>query len=774
MALRVYIDGYLQSGTVMRDPGVTVTRELDAYSSRAEFRLKLPYADARPQVSQHVVIRDDVQMFRNSNRLDQDPWQITDVDAPTATWGALPSQVGGNGLRWEVTENATDGSIWNETYLVEHPLVGFDTQTGARETRYFVASMFIERGASPTHECTITLAHYNGGSFVFEIVDFNVSDGSFTQTAGTGDVYVDDADANWWRVVIVSTMVPNPTAVVMPFVQLFLQPRGTVTTCCWQLSELSSTALGLIWDEASMTWDEADFSWESVGPFGENSALPDYQDRRNVSANEFLGIIGDAKVSWLNRDYVFVDILAVDYRVKMRRTLVTETYAAQTDEAIITDLLTTYAPYLTALYTGSTVTLSFTWANKPLDECLEEITAQTGKPWRILPEARLQYGPARVDSVGYTFGDSHNLLEWSNDPSTTKAALDFDSGWNEIGSLLDATVTAQDMATPFPHSRLAWQVEDNSAVNIEKIRAMAPVTGLGDTTAFGGLELGQARTFAVGLYVKKGSATNDIVTLEAISFTSYSLGTLLATKELNATTGAITGGGTLTAIEDEDGDEWFLLSVEGTAAIGDQAIGFDFTPARATTIGGSDDSSLTGTAIISHAFIQLDGETRYVETGAFTSYQHDNTNWDMSVAGESLADLVNRITVKSDEAGTYSHTAEDTDSQTEYGTWEAVLIDSNLGSNAACQNRAEQEIALKAWPREAVTIECWYKTNLDVGMLCTVAQRNILQSRAVGQVIQRYTLRYRNSIDQRVTLECAPFSDDKVIKTLRKALATAT
>lgn len=767
MALRVYIDGYLQRNNVMRDPGVTVTRELDGYTSRAEFRLKLAADAARPKVTQHVLVRDDQQLLRNSNRMTESPWIRSDVDAPTATWGALPSQVGGNGLRWDVTENATNGYLQNYHVLVEHPLDKFGDPSGAVETRYFVFSMFLARGASPTHEVTITAQTFNGTAPSATGIDFNLNDGSYTVISGTGEVLVDDTDPGWWRVVIVETMTPSPSAVVAPTVDLFLSPRGTATTCCWQISEVSSFSLGLTWDEASMVWNAYTMTWDEL-PSGLNS-VPAYLDRRNVSANEFLGVVAEAQVSWLNHDYVFLDILAVDYRIKMRRTLVTETYTSQTDEAIITSLISTagspavgYAPYLGTLFTGDAVgSLSFTWANKSLDQCLDDITAQTGKPWRIHPEAFLQYGPAIQDQVAFTIGDSHNLLKHATDLSQAE--------WQKS----NLTATAALEAIPGGGTGMVWTITDTSGSQRGTIRQDFSITASPDGEAdFTAIASAQDRTLAGRFFLKKDSATTRYVGLAVQGLSGVEIVIDSQTGDWDVV--GASGSGTFDSVLDDDGNVWYDCTISRIVDAGSSLITFFIAPSYYTSLAGAVDLSLTGSAEIYGPQFCVDAIQRFVFTDGFRSYEHDPEDYTITVAGDGIADLVNRITVQSDEAGTYSHTADDTDSQAEYGVYEDRIIDSTLTSNAQCQRRAEVELAQKAWPRESANVECWYKTNLDVGMLAVVTQQQLLQSRAIGQIVQKYTLRYQDRIRQRVSLELSPYNFDRVTKALRRALSTTT
>lgn len=774
MALRVYQGGYLVRNKIAHDPGVEVVRELESYASRASFRLKLLATEERPKIGDHILVRDDRQLLRNSNRLDQTgEWEQVDVDPPTATWGALPSQIGGNGLRWTVEESATDGLLRNTTVLVEHPIPQFTSEIALLETRYFVFSIFVKRTvASAT--CKLQSVIYNGDTTDTTTVTLNTSTGAVS-TSGSGTEHLDESDADWYRLAIVHTATPPVSGSALPEVRLEFLPGTSAEVCCAQITEVSNPDLASAysWGEASLAWASETLTWDEYG--SPALYLPAYLDRRNVSANEFVGIVGEVSVEPCGNatSYVWCDVLAVDYRVKFNRTLVTETYTSQTDQAIITDLISTYAPYLTGtLYSGAaSAALTFSWAGVPLDECLDQISAQVeGKQWRIHPDAYLQWGMSRVEAVGYTFGDSHNLLEWSNDPSTRQTTIGFQSGWLSV-PVVDANLTPVSGANPFDSSGGSWSVEDDDAAGTLTLLANIGISTDPDSDGYLGPVLLANRRYYTGVHVKKGSATNGIISLQYRVEPAGSFGYV----DLNVNTGALSTGGTAQSVFGPDGSEWFVLEASNVIASSSstQFAQIAIFPARIAAFGDPGDSSLTGSVTIACAFFTWDESLRYVETEAFAAFPSDNTLWSLRVSGQDARDLANKITVKSDEAGTYSDTAEDTDSQAEYGLWEPkAIIDSTLGSNAACLRRAKAEIALRAWPRESVIVECRGKTNLDVGMLAVVTQSRILQHRAVGQIIQRYTLRYRNRNDALITLEMAPFVTERVTKALRAALAT--
>ncbi len=790
MALRAYIDGLLVRNRIRSSPGVVVTRELEGYTSRAEFKLVDESTVQRPKMGQRVLIRDDRQLLRNSNRLNEDNWSTVSLNTLAATWGALPSQVGGSGLRWAVGDSGTpgDGYLTATMFLHEFPPQAPPDQAAlATEERIFSASLFVQRIAPSAQSGRLTLTATNGASSYGTTAAVDLDDGTYTILSGAGEVYIDASDANWWRITVVVTMAAaSGTATTVPYVQITWRPYGDTVVCCAQLSELAAlpSTYGTTWDDLLIPWSEAGYTWGDLA--GPEDLIPDYVDRRNVSCNEFLGIVAGTKVQLIRATqttpprsgYVELAITAVDYTLLMSRTLVTETFSSATDEGIINTLFSEhgspavhYAPYLTASVNGDAVSsLNFTWVDKPLTECLAELTAQTGKTGRVDTEGRYIYGVPRVESIPWTFGDAYNLVENSCDPSIQVGASNYDSFWNIAG----VSVTRQESALPYGGVGDVFVLEDFATGAATTARAVVASAA----TNTQGVTLGEPRDVYVRLFAKK-TASSRVITISAACQPAPSVRKRChvdLVDGIGVTETGYTGTGpytafAATAVEDDDGGQWWDIQFSLEMSIGRESIYLTLYPSLRATPTGTDSKTLTGSFTFGGLSLTYEAPVHFLCTGTFTAYINDPTNWNLEVSGRDMKDLANVITVKSDEAGTYSHTATDSLSVAEYTSLQMVIVDSTLGSDAACQLRAETELALKAWPRESLTIKCWGKVNVDVGMLAVAAQQDLLQHQAVGQLVQSYRLEYTHANAASVTLGCAPFNDRRVTKAIRKALA---
>jgi len=788
--LRIYIDGFWQRRKLRTPPGLVVTRRLNEFGSEARFTLRLDAELERPAMGSTVLVRDDQQLLRQSNRLDLTPWTRTLITSITATWGDLPSQIGGLGYLWTITGSDASSAIANRTYLVEHPVAEDGTGSGAVETRSFIASVFVEKNGSSGGSVGIEARAFNGTPAETDevILVFDDTDGTYTYSAGDRPVYVDDSDATWYRVSITLQMPPT-SATETPYVEILLKPGDTATRfCCAQIAEV--TALPLIsgtwneaaisWDEATMTWDayaaaetwqgtgmtwdEAIITWADLGAL--YSLLPPYLDRSDVSANEFFGLLVERRARRagdnLGATQIELECRAVDYRWKFARTYVTESYT-DTPADIVADLQAKYFEYL-----GYRVTLdpawdfvpvlTIDWQGRSLDQALNDLCIRLGMEWRITTEAVVEVKYKTESQNRYTFGDANNLLVSSN-------ALDNSDVWNPVLVLATITPTAR-KPLPIGFRGRAFLVEDANAGQVGLVVQSPP-------WFYDGAALDDARSLGARIYVRKGSATNTIVALELNAYDSVSALLGAETVRLNADTGALSMGGSATEIADAEGGAWYELLVEMTVPAGTAGVALAFYPAAFAAIsGGSADASLTGEVEVCHAQV-YDGEgIRYIETEALPAYPNQRSKWILENNGYSLADLANRITVKSDEAGTYAHTANETSSQGEtWGPGEAApIIDSTIDSNGTAASIAESELALKSYPRESIAISVWNRPNLDVGQIVTAADAMILQHRAAAQVVQVYTLTAIHPNQTLVRLECAPFVAEKVIRPLRRVL----
>jgi hypothetical protein len=753
MALRVYIDGYLERRTLSRKVGIEVTRELNGYTSRAKFQQVLDAEDERPTVGQHVVIRDDRNLLRNSNRLAESNWTLTDVSTPVATWGAMPEHVGGNGLRWTVAETEAAGTISNRTYLVEHPLDAFGDPTGAVEARYFVASLFLRKESTPGSDVAITATANNGLASSSTTINVNSFTGAYSVGSGTGAVYVDGTDPDWWRFGVGLTLSPA-TATAMPYVELSLAPGADAGTCCWAIAELAELP-----DEAAYSWAEADFAWEDASmAWDEYPArelfVPAYVERYSVSANEFLGIVAEVNATWpRTQASCHVDVFAVDYRQKMRRTLVSETFSSQTDQAVVSALLTEYAPYLTPRFTSAAVSsLNFTWNKRPLDQCLDDISAQTGYPWRIHPEALCEIGAPKDEALPFTFGDAHNLLG----ASARLTDLDW---WDLEGAV---TVTEQTEARPRGFAGRTHLVEDASAAAVGGVSQTVQASAL---VHAGACTLAETRPFTAMLLVKQGTGICTVELKDDLSG--------LQAVRVNLATGELSSGGTAPMETDGDSNTWYRLELALTASVGASEVTLAIYPAKyAAVTGGSEDATLTGEVTVANAQLCAAATlTRFVETEGYRAYPHDARSWTMSSFGSSSGDLANVVTVQSNETGEFTATETDEDSVALYGSWESVLTESDLTSNSECLNRARTEIAQKAYPRTAIALESWDRDNLDVGGFAVATNRYVTQHQAVGQIIQRVSFTYFDAKRSRHKIECAAFDNRRITKAVQKSLA---
>jgi hypothetical protein len=312
-----------------------------------------------------------------------------------------------------------------------------------------------------------------------------------------------------------------------------------------------------------------------------------------------------------------------------------------------------------------------------------------------------------------------------------------------------------------------YTIVDSSGADQQGIRESLNASGLQQA---GTVTLGEARQFWVRLYLRAGTGITTVMFDDGITF---------LTVQVNLATGATAYPfATITPINFGTWD-WWEVVFRAQADPGAENITLTIYPAVLAAVeGGSFDSALTGEVTVTQVQVCADGLTRYVETQNYASYPQDQTvlpvdkrDWNLESSAQSAVDLANEITVRSNEAGTYSDTQTDAASIAAYGTYEDVITDGALASNAECQRAALAQLAKRATPRESLTVTVWNRENLDVGMFAVVANQALLESRAAGQLIQRFTLNYRNSVAQSITIECAPYSDERVVRAARAALA---
>ena len=107
----------------------------------------------------------------------------------------------------------------------------------------------------------------------------------------------------------------------------------------------------------------------------------------------FGGNIGTVEPRWINATESQAQIVCQDYNALLSAvTVPSEAYAAQTDEAILDDLLSTYLPAVSTadvVQVKASVTVIFT--NQTLRQCVETLANLTNAEWYIDADKKLQY-----------------------------------------------------------------------------------------------------------------------------------------------------------------------------------------------------------------------------------------------------------------------------------------------------------------------------------------------------------------------------------------------
>lgn len=134
-------------------------------------------------------------------------------------------------------------------------------------------------------------------------------------------------------------------------------------------------------------------------------------------------------------------------RLLDRAIVTSETYAAQSDEAILDDLFATYLPAITT--TGvigtspETVLDSITFENLSLRACVDRICERTGAEWRLGFDGDLKYYRVGSQDGAFDFSDSA-------DGSATEYVLQDDFGFQEEFSTPANSVKVMGYQAPKP------------------------------------------------------------------------------------------------------------------------------------------------------------------------------------------------------------------------------------------------------------------------------------------------------------------------------------